>query len=327
MGDRHRGLCQFRLSRGGRCGARARTSDSFLHAMEHGAVPAVVTHAPFGCRPHQPDQSRSRFRLPAGQSVAGADRGALDIPAAEAALGCRHSGNSRPSGPRRLLLDRAAEPLRALHVIAGLDAADGGPSYSVPALCRSLARYGADIRLFSVGGRDLWLGDDSVSEYSERRFVQNCRRVPIAQKLRWSAELGAALKRAGPDLDIIHNHGVWLMPNVQAGRAAIRSGLPLVVSPRGMFGTAALQFSRNLKRVFWAVAQGPAIRGAACLHATSEQEYKEIRAFGLSNPVAVIPNGIDVTDQGPMPREGRKERVVLSLGRLHPKKGLDGLVQ
>jgi glycosyltransferase involved in cell wall biosynthesis len=224
-------------------------------------------------------------------------------------------------------MDRVGEPLRALHVVAGLDEADGGPSYSIPALCQSLARYGADIRLFSVKGRDLWLGDDRVSEYSERRFVQNCGRVPIARKLRWSAELGAALKRVGPDIDVIHDHGVWLMPNVQAGRAAIRSGRPLVVSPRGMFGAAALQFSRNIKRVFWAIAQGPTVRDAACFHATSEQEYHEIRAFGLSNPVAVIPNGIDVPNAAPVAPEEGPERIVLSLGRLHPKKGLDGLIR
>jgi glycosyltransferase involved in cell wall biosynthesis len=221
---------------------------------------------------------------------------------------------------------RRTAPVRALHVIAGLDEADGGPAYSIPALCRSLGRGGAEVQLFSVKGRDSWSGG-RVPEYSERRFAQNGAGVPVVGRLRWSAGLGAELNRAGPGVEIIHDHGVWLMPNVQAGRAAARSGRPLVVSPRGMFGAAALEFSRDVKRVFWALAQGPAIRGAACFHATSEQEYHEIRAFGLTRPVAIIPNGIDVTDAdraGPGPRV---ERVALSLGRLHPKKGLDGLVR
>jgi glycosyltransferase involved in cell wall biosynthesis len=72
---------------------------------------------------------------------------------------------------------------------------------------------------------------------------------------------------------------------------------------------------------------GPVVRHAACLHATSEQEYEEIRAFGLSNPVAIIPNGIDVpAPSGPIISNGGK-RTVLSLRRIHPKKGLDRLVR
>jgi glycosyltransferase involved in cell wall biosynthesis len=54
-------------------------------------------------------------------------------------------------------------------------------------------------------------------------------------------------------------------------------------------------------------------------------EYQEIRGFGLRNPVAVIPNGIDL----PEPAAGRigEGRIVLSLGRIHPKKGLDRLIR
>jgi glycosyltransferase involved in cell wall biosynthesis len=79
--------------------------------------------------------------------------------------------------------------------------------------------------------------------------------------------------------------------------------------------------------VFWALLQGPAIRRAACIHATCEQEYTEIRGFGLTNPVAIIPNGIDVAELGVRPTtRPAAERVVLSLGRIHPKKGLSRLV-
>jgi glycosyltransferase involved in cell wall biosynthesis len=94
-----------------------------------------------------------------------------------------------------------------------------------------------------------------------------------------------------------------------------------------MLAPAALGFSRLRKRAFWALLQGPAIRDAACFHATSEQEYREIRAFGLSQPVTIIPNGIDIpATQGECKAISGPERTVLSLGRLHPKKGLDRLV-
>jgi hypothetical protein len=44
--------------------------------------------------------------------------------------------------------------IRAIHVIAGLDPAHGGPSYTVPRLCAALAEAGAEVGLLSVAGRD-----------------------------------------------------------------------------------------------------------------------------------------------------------------------------
>ena len=95
---------------------------------------------------------------------------------------------------------------------------------------------------------------------------------------------------------MIHNHGLWLMPNVEAGRAALLAGKPFIVAPRGMLSSTALAFSRLKKRVVWALLQGDVVRRASCIHATSEQEHDEIRDFGLKNPIAIIPNGIDIPE-------------------------------
>jgi glycosyltransferase involved in cell wall biosynthesis len=90
----------------------------------------------------------------------------------------------------------------------------------------------------------------------------------------------------------------------------------------------ALDFSRMRKRALWQVLQGPLIRRAACIHATSDQEYQEMREFGLKNPIAIIPNGIELPEAQCRPAETAEvDRVVLSLGRIHPKKGLDRLVR
>jgi glycosyltransferase involved in cell wall biosynthesis len=163
--------------------------------------------------------------------------------------------------------------------------------------------------------------------YRDHRFAWDYARVPIIRGLRSSSGLSGALRDAAAAADVIHNHGLWLMPNVSAGKAAAGGPTPLVISPRGMLAPAALAFSRVKKRAFWQLLQGRAIRRAACLHATSEQEYEEIRSFGLTNPVAIIPNGIDLPELPAQPAAARApERVVLSLGRIHPKKGLARLL-
>ena len=68
-----------------------------------------------------------------------------------------------------------------------------------------------------------------------------------------------------------------------------------------MLAPAAITFSRLKKRAFWELLQGRAIRGASCLHATSEQECEEICGLGLGNPVAIIPIGIDLPGVPPRP--------------------------
>jgi glycosyltransferase involved in cell wall biosynthesis len=216
--------------------------------------------------------------------------------------------------------------MRAVHVIAGLDPAHGGPSYTVPRLCRALALAGAEARLLSVAeaeGRDIAPGAEGAC-----CFPCDWLRVPVVAGLRCSSGLARSLRELAPKADVIHNHGLWLMPNVDAGRAALFARKPFIVAPRGMLAPAALAFSRIKKRVVWAMLQGEVVRGAACIHATSEQEHDEIRDFGLNNPVAIVPNGIDLPEPAtPSTPSTTAHRILLSLGRIHPKKGLDRLVR
>lgn len=209
-------------------------------------------------------------------------------------------------------------------MIAGLEPTDGGPSYSVPRLCEALSASGeARARLFSVTAD----GRAQVGRpcaYADLRFKWDHLRVPLLRQMRISRGLSRALRSALRETDVVHSHGLWLAPNLDAAAAAKQAGKPHIVSPRGMLSAVALGISANRKQLAWRIGQGAALRQTACLHATSEAELEDIRAVGLRNPVAVIPNGIDI----PEFREGcERSRVVLTLGRIHPKKGLVALVR
>jgi poly(glycerol-phosphate) alpha-glucosyltransferase len=74
------------------------------------------------------------------------------------------------------------------------------------------------------------------------------------------------------------------------------------------------------------------LENAACLRALCEAEAKAIRAFGLKNPICIVPNGIDVPEAkgqksvvSGLESDGRM--VLLYLGRIHPKKGLVNLIR
>ena len=126
----------------------------------------------------------------------------------------------------------------------------------------------------------------------------------------------------GAETDIFHSHGLWMMPNVYAAVPSLVHGGHYIVSPRGTLSEVALKFSPHAKKLFWLTHQKRALNRACVLHATSEDEYLDIRRAGLTQPVAVIQNGIDVPRvSGGQHR--KRENTLLYLGRIHPKKGLE----
>lgn len=166
-----------------------------------------------------------------------------------------------------------------------------------------------------------------VAGLSHHAYAHEFAHWPVLSRLYLSRSLEQALASLARRGAIFHSHGLWSMPNIIAARVATSQRRPLIMSPRGMLADAALRFSPLKKTIFSAVAQRRALTSATCFHATSTQEYEEIRAFGLTQPVAIIPNGIAVpspVDVGSL-RSG-PQRTVLYLGRLHPKKGLEQLL-
>lgn len=116
------------------------------------------------------------------------------------------------------------------------------------------------------------------------------------------------------------------MPNVYAGQAG---STRLVLAPRGMFSAVALRRSWARKQIFWHLYQRRILQRVSCFHATSKGEYEDIRRMGYSQPVIMLPNGIDVPPQTSTFLRGDEEgdRTLLYLGRLHPIKGLDVLIR
>ena len=220
------------------------------------------------------------------------------------------------------MTDVARPAFASEHVVASITDPGAGTSYSVRSLAGALRARGAKAGIHTVRG---WRSDGAAGEASPEITAhhQDFARAPLLGAACLSGEMDRALRASAAD--ILHGHGLWLMPNIYPAWAARRGRARLVVSPRGMLGPEALAFSRLKKRAFWRLFQARALRAAGCLHATSEAELDDIRAAGLVSPVAIIPNGVDLPELGP--RDTRGTRTVLSLGRIHPKKGLDALVR
>lgn len=221
--------------------------------------------------------------------------------------------------------------MKVLFTIAGLDARHGGPSRSVPALAAELGRLGVTTELVAAKGV---LSEDELRSY---RGVKRCYLVPAARgKVGWAvaaARFSSAVSHIWADSAglVLHDTGLWLPTNHAVAVAARHYGVPLVISPRGMLSPWALKNHRMRKWVAWWAFQRRDLRTARVLHATSRLEAGELRARGLAQPIAVVPNGVDVPEvehgwgNGHSARNGA--RTVLFLSRIHPKKGLLNLIE
>lgn len=130
------------------------------------------------------------------------------------------------------------------------------------------------------------------------------------------------------NFDVVHQHGLWRYHSAQVTKWRKRTGKPVMISPRGMLDPWALANSGWKKRLTGALYENTNLHGANCMHALNASEARSMREYGLSNPIAVIPNGSHLPQPRDLPRpEGWPEgKVLLFIGRIHPKKGLAELV-
>lgn len=216
--------------------------------------------------------------------------------------------------------------LKCIQVVESLAPESGGPAYTVPALARAIATGPAKVRMTVRT-----LAGAPVSCSGQVEYVNHAvSRLPFAKLLGASTSLSLALRGDVRDRDtVLHANGLWQMTSIYPGAIKRRLGdaVALVHSPRGMLGREALRISAWKKRPFWWLLQRAALEAADCLHATADSEFEEIRAAGLANPVAIIPNGIHLPELKQLSHTIRRRRTILSLGRVHRKKGLDRLVR
>jgi glycosyltransferase involved in cell wall biosynthesis len=155
------------------------------------------------------------------------------------------------------------------------------------------------------------------------------------ERARWVLDpsLRSRLKRAILESSGVHIHGLWETHAMSSSSVLRGVKRPYIVSAHGMLDPWALRHKRIRKAVYAALIEIRGMRGAACLRALTEDEVGDYRRLGLTNPIAIVPNGIDPpleTTPGLFWHENPAlmgKRIILFLGRLHHKKGLDILLQ
>ncbi len=206
------------------------------------------------------------------------------------------------------------------HITRSIDQKEGGPAISVTGLYKEMV---LDNRYVTKLGC-MHSPNPVISEGAG----------PISDNLKFSKKgllgFSVQLKRWLIDnpFDLFHGHGIWHPSVHQMAVVANYRSKPYIISPRGMLEPWSLRQKHLKKQVALLLYQHKDLAGAACLHATAPMEAANLRALGLHNPIAVIPNGIPL-EEFPL-KDSRApvgKRQLLFLSRLHPKKGLELLLQ
>lgn len=202
--------------------------------------------------------------------------------------------------------------MKILHITTSIDKSVGGPSRSVPQTCLALAKLGVEIEIICLPS-----SNPVKIEYHQRfkvTFMTYKNLVRFAFKLRRE------------DVDLIHLQHVWTPYLSIMAHAARAKLIPYIVTPRGMLEPWIMAKRPLKKKIGMVLYQFKDLSEAKLIHATAEMEAANIRKLGFSNPINVIPNGIELFKlPAPKNKYGSKKMVFLS--RIHPKKGIELLLE
>tara|TARA_B110001469_G_scaffold117370_1_gene123274 strand:- start:3568 stop:4812 length:1245 start_codon:yes stop_codon:yes gene_type:complete len=230
-----------------------------------------------------------------------------------------------------LKLDGLIIMFRTILTTPTVDASVGGLSRAIPPLATALAELPCTVNL--VYPKTL----DPVRELQAGHGV---RLHPLNQGATGSQMiLREVLKQiiqedASKKSTVIHHAGLWIPFSREVIGFAQREQIPLIVCPHGMLEPWALNHKKWKKKIAWWLYQRSDLRAANAFQACSLQEAEHIRRLGFKQPIAVIPNGVELP-QLPSATECESAKVqkskgdvktALFLSRINPKKGLPMLL-
>jgi glycosyltransferase involved in cell wall biosynthesis len=140
-----------------------------------------------------------------------------------------------------------------------------------------------------------------------------------------------------PDVDVLHLHEFRTVENLLVTPLAASADVPCVLSPHGTLTTTTGR--STFKRLWDSLLSARVARHVEHVVALTQQEQQDAqhlwRQIGTQSGFSVIPNGIHPAEFANLPDAAAFRRryslgnaqIVLFMGRLHPRKGVDVLAR
>jgi len=248
---------------------------------------------------------------------------------------------------------RSAEILRVLHVIPSIDEKYGGPSYAVKAMMdfQNTAGIEAHIATTHQTSNKKIAGTQEFSQWNSRQVVSGGKVRHRDEMIgswtgmdffSFSGSLGEYkfswglwlwLQRNVQNYDIVHIHSIFCFSSVAAATASRRAGVPYIIRPLGQLYPWALSNRSAIKKFFYlAMFESRTIQRSSALHFTTQHEKENNGLSGAMPFSYVLPLGVRSVQTlstemiSSLWPDFSSKKILFSLSRLHPKKGLHLLI-
>ena len=206
----------------------------------------------------------------------------------------------------------------------------GGTIYSGYSLCNNLAAIeGLKLRVLTTDSDGPREKQRINVEQFPTRFPQGyevyyCRRTVGADvSFQMFRQLWPMIRWA----DVVHLTAVYSPPTIPTLAITKLLRKPLVWSTRGALQRWDGSTRRSVKSAWDRVCNWLCDRPRVELHVTSQEELRDSTAVITRAGATVIPNGIDLPHLNGHHKLESKQLHALFLGRLHPIKGIENLLQ
>jgi glycosyltransferase involved in cell wall biosynthesis len=221
--------------------------------------------------------------------------------------------------------------MKLLHVIASIRAAGGGPAEAVRSLSAVHQRDGHSVEVASL---------DDPTDAEVRNFPLRLHALgPARNTYSFAPAFVPWLRQNHARYDAVIINGLWQYHSFGAWRALRGTATPYYVFPHGMLDPwfkRSFPLKHVKKWLYWPWADYRVLRDArAVLFTCEEEKLLAPKSFALYRAHPVVtglgttspPPGADTAAFLGRHPELRGKRILLFMGRLHPKKGCDLLLE
>lgn len=221
--------------------------------------------------------------------------------------------------------------MKLLHVIASIRAAGGGPVEAVRSLSAVHQRDGHSVEVVSLDDP----ADPEVQAFPLRLHALG----PAGNAYSFAPAFVPWLRKNHARYDAVVVHGLWQYHSFGAWRALRGTPTPYYVFPHGMLDPwfkRSFPLKHAKKWLYWPWADYRVLRDARSVLFTCEEEkllapesfalyrvHPVVTGLGTASP----PPDTDAITFLDLHPELRGKRILLFMGRLHPKKGCDLLLE
>lgn len=228
--------------------------------------------------------------------------------------------------------------MKILHIITNLSSNYGGPVKACKEMCRSLAKVGEEVTIYTTnmdfprGRLDVPVNINITQDgYNVQYFPVLLSPYVVSSKL--TKALHTNIKK----FDLVHIHGLYRFPQAIAAYFARKYQIPYIVRPYGSLDPVLFYRKKNrlAKSIYVKIIENRNLNYASAIHFTTEEEKRLVQPLKLKAPGIIIPNGLEPIEYAKLPNYGKFRdkynlgdvKIILHFGRINFKKGLDILVK